>query len=152
MSQVFKNIALYGLCLALLLVVLNALEFRFMVLSHAFEIYAALIALIFLGLGVWGTVKLMKPRTETVIVEKTVFRPADDFSVDTAELEKRNISPRELEVLELIAKGLSNAEIAERLFVSTNTVKTHLSKLFEKLDANRRTQAVEIAKQLRLIA
>ena len=61
------------------------------------------------------------------------------------------ITPRELEILELIAEGLSNREIAARVFVSENTVKTHSSRVFDKLGARRRTQAVQLGKELRLI-
>jgi ATP/maltotriose-dependent transcriptional regulator MalT len=119
-------------------------------ISHATELYVAVIALVFLGLGIWLAKQLTRPKT--VLVEKTVYvASTENFQRNEQALEALGISKRELEVLELIAEGLSNHEIAERLFVSLNTVKTHGSKLFEKLDVKRRTQAVEAAKRLGII-
>jgi ATP/maltotriose-dependent transcriptional regulator MalT len=76
---------------------------------------------------------------------------SDNFQLNEALLAQTGISKREYEVLELMAQGLSNQEIAEKLFVSLNTVKTHTSNLFVKLDAKRRTQAIQKAKELGLI-
>lgn len=149
-----KLIIIYGSSLALLLLILKWLEYRFVVVSHSFEIYIGGIALIFMGLGIWLALKLAKPKVETLIVEveKEVFvNTGPDFVFNEVELEKLGISKRELEVLQLMSAGLSNNEIAEKLFVSLNTVKTHSSKLFEKLDVKRRTQAIEKAKRLNLI-
>jgi DNA-binding CsgD family transcriptional regulator len=147
-----KHVILYGICLALLLFLLKWLELRFVILNHAFEIYIGAIALIFTGLGIWLALKLTKPKVKTVVVEKEVYIPQDDaFVLNERELEQLGISSRELEVLQLMAEGLSNQEIAGRLFVSLNTVKTHSSRLFEKMDVKRRTQAVEKAKRLRII-
>ena len=147
-----KKILLYGTGLALLLFALRWLELRFLVIDYILEFYVGAIALLFTGLGVWLAIKLVKPKKETIIVEKEIHLPAErKFVLNGMLLEMLNISPRELEVLQLMAEGLSNAEIAERLFVSVNTIKTHSSKLFEKLDVKRRTQAVETAKRLNLI-
>jgi DNA-binding CsgD family transcriptional regulator len=147
-----KKILLYGSGLALLLFALRWLELRFIVIDYMLEIYVGMIAVLFTGLGIWLALKLSKPKKETVIVEKEVYiTPEKDFVLNQAELDRLGISPRELEVLQLMAEGLSNAEIAERLFVSLNTVKTHSSKLFEKLDVKRRTQAVEFGKRYNLI-
>ncbi len=147
-----KKILLYGSGLALLLFALRWLELRFIVIDYMLEIYVGIIAVLFTGLGIWLALKLSKPKKETVIVEKEVYiTPEKDFVLNQAELDRLGISPRELEVLQLMAEGLSNAEIAERLFVSLNTVKTHSSKLFEKLDVKRRTQAVEFGKRYNLI-
>jgi NarL family two-component system response regulator LiaR len=93
----------------------------------------------------------MKPKTNTVFVEKEVIVKTNDFILDEQELTRLGISKRELEVLQLMAEGLSNHQIAERLFVSLNTIKTHSGKVFEKLEVQRRTQAVDKAKKLRLI-
>ena len=82
---------------------------------------------------------------------KEVPVPAREFVMNQARLEQLGITARELEILELIARGMSNREIAEKLFVSENTVKTHSSRLFDKLSAKRRTQAVQIAKEMQLI-
>lgn len=149
-----KLVIIYGASLALLLLILKWLEYRFILISHSFEIFIGAIAVIFMGLGIWLALKLAKPKVETVIVEveKEVFiNYGADFVFNETELEKLGISKRELEVLQLMSAGLSNNEIAEKLFVSLNTVKTHSSKLFEKLDVKRRTQAIEKAKRLSLI-
>lgn len=140
-----RQVILYGITLAVLLFVLRWLELRFIVFEHAFELYAAAIAIIFTLLGIWLAMKLTNPKT--VIVEKEI--PAAEFVRN--ESERLNISKRELEVLGLMAKGMSNVEIGEALFVSTNTIKTHGARLFEKLEVNRRTQAIEKAKRIRLI-
>ena len=149
-------IALYGLGFALLLALLKWLEWRFILISHALEIYVGLVALLFTLLGVWVALKLARPKVEvrTVVVEKEVevyIQPGRPFTFNETEANNRGLSTRELEVLQLMAEGLSNREIAGRLFVSLNTVKTHSSNLFEKMDVKRRTQAVEKAKRLSII-
>ena len=145
-----KDIILYGFSLAILLFLLKWLELRFIIINHAFEIYAGIIAIMFTALGIWLALKLTKPKIETQIVEKTIF--TENFILNEVELNKLGLSKRELEVLQLMSEGLSNQEIAEKLFVSLNTIKTHTSNLFEKLDVKRRTQAIEKAKKLSLIA
>ena len=127
------------------------LEFRLIIIDHALEIYIGSIAVVFTALGIWLALKLTKPKKETIIVEKEIYVNDTEFIQDRNQLEKLNLSKREMEVLELIAQGCSNQEIASQLFVSLPTIKTHSSKLFEKLDVNRRTQAVEKAKRLKLI-
>jgi len=145
-----KQNILYGVSLALLLLLLKWLEWHFLIIDHAFEIYVSAIAIIFTALGIWLALKLVKPKVNTVVIEKPVFAgPA--FNLNEAELNKLKISSRELEVLQLMAEGLSNQGIAERLFVSLNTIKTHSSNLFVKMEVERRTQAVEKAKRLSLI-
>jgi ATP/maltotriose-dependent transcriptional regulator MalT len=122
------------------------------IFDHAFEIYIGATAIIFTALGIWLALKLTKPKIHTVVVEKEVFiQNGGDFVLNENEMNRLGLSKRELEVLQLIAEGLSNGEIAERLFVSLNTIKTHTSKVFEKLDVKRRTQAIEKAKRLSLI-
>ncbi|MFT3824304.1 MAG: response regulator transcription factor [Chitinophagaceae bacterium] len=148
-----KMVLLYGASMAALLLLLKWLELRFVIIDHAFEIYIGAIALVFTGLGIWLALKLSKPKT--VVVEKEVYirqDPDTTFTPNDQEIEKLGISTRELEVLQLMAEGLSNQEIAEKLFVSLNTIKTHSSNLFVKLDVKRRTQAVDTAKKLRIIA
>jgi NarL family two-component system response regulator LiaR len=146
-----KLILMYGFSMAILLFLLKWLELRFVIINHAMEVYIGAIAVIFTGLGIWLALKLTKPKT--VIVEKEVFIiPETEFKFNETEFNKLEISKRELEVLQLMSKGLSNQEIAEQLFVSLNTIKTHVSKLFEKLDVKRRTQAIEKAKRLSIIA
>jgi DNA-binding CsgD family transcriptional regulator len=146
----YKHPILYGISMAILLFILKWLEYRFVIIDHALEIYIGAIALIFTGLGIWLALKLARPKIHTVVVEKEIYKTtANDFT--TNEDHKLGLSKRELEVLQLIAEGLSNQEIAARLFVSLNTIKTHSSRIFEKLDVKRRTQAIEKAKRLNLI-
>jgi len=145
-----KQTIIYGVSLALLLLLLKWLEWRYMIINDAFEIYAGAIAVVFTGLGIWLALKLITPKVKTVIIERPV--PANaNFVLNEAEVHKLRLSARELEVLQLMAGGLSNRQIAERLFVSLNTVKTHTSNLFLKMEVERRTQAIEKAKRLNLI-
>lgn len=143
---------LYGTLLAVLLFLLKWLEVRLVIIDHAFEVYVGAIALLFTGLGIWLAVKLARPKVETVIVEKEVFieKPAV-FSLNEAALKDLNLSKRELEVLQLMAGGCSNQEIADQLYLSLNTIKTHSLRLFSKMDVERRTQAIEKAKRLNII-
>ena len=145
-----KQIIIYGISLALLLLLLKWLEWHLIIIDHAFEIYAGAIAVVFTGLGIWLAIKLIKPKVKTVVIEKQVFASAA-FVLNETELNRLRLSTRELEVLQLIADGLSNQQIAERLFVSLNTIKTHTSNLFLKMEVERRTQAIEMAKRLGLI-
>lgn len=148
----YKHVILYGISLALLLFLLNWLKIKFIIIDHAFEVYAGAIALVFMILGIFLAIKLTKPKVQTITVEKEVFINNEaGFVFNSKEMEKLGLSKRELEVLKLMSQGLSNQEIADRIFVSLNTVKTHSSKVFEKLDVKRRTQAVEKAKRLKLI-
>jgi DNA-binding CsgD family transcriptional regulator len=146
-----KPTILYGVSLALLLFLLKWLELRFVIIDHIFEIYAGAIALLFTGLGIWLALKLSKPKVTTVIVEKEIFLHSENFVFNKEEQERLGLSKRELEVLQRMAEGLSNQEIAEQLFLSLNTIKTHSSRLFEKMEVKSRTQAIEKAKRLRLI-
>jgi DNA-binding CsgD family transcriptional regulator len=148
----YKQPVLYGLSMAVLLFLLKWLQFRYMLIDHALEIYIGAIALIFTALGIWLALKLARPKIQTVVVEKEVYKtPVRDLVPNEEAGTKLGLSKRELEVLQLIAEGLSNQEIAARLFVSLNTIKTHSSRIFEKLDVKRRTQAIEKAKRLNLI-
>jgi ATP/maltotriose-dependent transcriptional regulator MalT len=129
-------------------VILRLIEYRFLVVEHSLEIYGGLIALLFAGLGIWLGFKLTRKKEILVFKEVAVYAP---FALNEGKLHKLGVTRRELEILKLIADGLSNREIAEKLFVSENTVKTHSSRLFDKLSAKRRTQAVQIGKELGLI-
>ena len=147
-----KQVILYGVALAALLVLLKWLEFKLIIVDHAFELYVGAIAVFFTALGIWLALKLTKPKVETVVIEIPVYKGAmPDFKMNQQEVDKLNLSPRELEVLQLMAQGLSNQEISERLFVSLNTIKTHSSKIFEKMEVKRRTQAVQMAQRLGVI-
>jgi two-component system, NarL family, response regulator LiaR len=149
-KQILIHGLIYGLCGGLLIAALKLIEYRFIVLEHSIEIYGALIALLFATVGIWLGLKVT--RKEQVIVEREVMVPAGTpFALNEQRLQELAITKRELEILGLIAHGLSNREIAEKLFVSENTVKTHSSRLLDKLSARRRTQAVQRGKELGLI-
>lgn len=148
-----KLVIFYGIALAALMLLLKWLELRFIIFDYSFEVYIGAIALLFTSLGIWLALKLTKPKVNTVIVEKEVFilPPEKGTIPDDQALLRAGISRREWEVLELMSRGLSNQEIADQLFISLNTIKTHSSNLFEKLDVKRRTQAIEKAKQLGIL-
>ena len=137
-----KTILIYGVALAALTVILKFIEYRYFVRDLSLEFYLGVVAILFAGLGVWAGLRLT--RRKVVIANP-------DFKLNEPELQRLGISKREYEVLELMAQGLSNQEIADKLFVSLNTVKTHSSNLFMKLDARRRTQAVRRAKGFGLL-
>ena len=153
-----KTVLVYGILGGLLIAALRMIEYRFLVLEHSLEIYGGIVALLFASLGIWLGLKLTGTR-ETVVVREVPVRvevpvPVEvraPFVRNQARAAQLGITPRELEILEAIAAGLSNREIAERLFVSENTVKTHTARLFDKLSARRRTQAVQRAKEAGLI-
>src|SRR3954470_14690733 len=144
-----RMIVVYGLLGGLLIAALKLTEYRFLVVEHSLEIYGGLVALIFASLGIWLGLRMTGRKVEEEVV---VVRQTEPFAVDQARLQALGITPREHEILTHIAAGLSTREIAEKLFVSENTVKTHATRLFGKLDAPRRTQAVQIAKEQGLIA
>ena len=147
-----RHVLLYGLLGGLLIALLKAVEYRFLVVEYSVQIYGGLIAAIFAGLGVWLGLRITRPPLPAPTVVTILAAPAPTpFVRDAAQVETLGVTPRELEILEQIAEGLSNREIAEKLFVSENTVKTHSSRLFDKLNARRRTQAVQIAKEMGLI-
>jgi DNA-binding CsgD family transcriptional regulator len=137
-----KTIILYGAALAALTGILKFIEYRYLVRDLSLEFYLGVVAVLCAGLGVWAGLRLTR---------RKVIIANPDFKLNEAELQRLGISKREYEVLELMAQGLSNQEIADKLFVSLNTVKTHSSNLFMKLDARRRTQAVQRAKEFGLL-
>jgi len=147
-----RHITLYAVLLAVLVFALKWLEWKFLIINNSLDIYIGLIALFFTALGVWVASQLARSKIKTVVVEKLVYaEPAEGIAIDEAELKKLNLSTREYEVLQHLAKGHSNAEIAEDLFLSLSTVKTHASNLFFKMDVKSRTQAIEKAKRLKVI-
>ena len=141
---------IYGLCGGLLIAFLKYIEYRFIIIEHSIEIYGGLTAIIFAGVGIWLGLKLTGKK-EVVVVKEVPVPVSQPFVINESRVRDLGITKRELEILELIAKGMSNREIAEKLFVSENTVKTHSSRLLDKLSAKRRTQAVQIAKEMGLI-
>jgi len=148
--QTLIHTLIYGLCGGVLIVVLRLIEFRFLVVEHSLEIYGGLIALLFAALGIWLGLKLTQKK-EVVVVKEVPVPSTQPFALNEERLKDLGITRRELEILELMAQGMSNREIADKLFVSENTVKTHSSRLFDKLSAKRRTQAVQIGKEMGLI-
>ncbi len=155
-KQILIHGLIYGLVGGLLIAALKFIEYRFLVLEHSLEIYGGLIGLLFAALGIWFGLKFSRKEQVVVererIVEREIRLPAElPFAVNEQNLRQLAITKRELEILGLMASGLSNREIGEKLFVSENTVKTHSSHLFDKLSARRRTQAVQRGKELGLI-
>ena len=144
MKKYWWDILVYGLSLGLLLAALQAFQYKWIILKNAVEWYAGLIALLFTAVGIWAGIKLTGKK-------QAPATPHPPPSPEAAML-KLGITPRELEVLQLMEKGHSNQEIADRLFVSLNTVKTHISNVLSKLQAERRTQAIQRAKSLGLLA
>ncbi len=145
-----RHVLLYGLVGGLLIAGLKLVEYRWLMVEHSVEIYGALVAAVFAAFGIWLGLRMTR-RTQTVIVREVAVAAPVDFVRDQGRVEALGITPRELEILELIASGMSNREIAQRECVSENTVKTHSSRLFGKLAARRRTEAVQKARQFRLI-
>jgi DNA-binding CsgD family transcriptional regulator len=145
-----RHILLYGIVGGLLIAALRLIEYRWLVIEHSVEMYGGLIAAVFAALGIWLGLKLTR-NTETIVVREVMVPAPTSFTIDESKRESLGITPRELEILQLIAAGLSNREIANRVNVSENTVKTHSSRVFDKLGARRRTQAVQLGKELRLI-
>src|SRR5689334_25289873 len=139
---------IYGLAGGLLIAFLKYIEYRFIIVEHSIEIYGALIAILFAGVGIWLGLKLTRKKEVVIVKEVPTSQP---FVLNEERQKDLGITKRELEILELIAQGLSNREIAEKLFVSENTVKTHSSRLLDKLSAKRRTQAVQLGKEMGLI-
>jgi DNA-binding CsgD family transcriptional regulator len=145
-----RHVLIIGLIGGILIAALKWIEYRFLIIEHSFEIYSALIAILFAVVGIWLGNRLTTPRQKIVI--KEVLVPAGpSFILNEQKQEALGITRRELEILELVAQGMSNREIAGRLYVSENTVKTHCSRAFDKLGARRRTQAVQLGKEFGLI-
>jgi DNA-binding CsgD family transcriptional regulator len=145
-----RHVLIYGLVGGVLIAGLKWTEYRFIVVEHSIEIYGGLIAAVFAVLGIWLGLKLTKTKP-TIVVKHLPVPAATPFIPDERKREDLSITRRELEVLELIAQGMSNREIAEKLYVSENTVKTHSSRVFDKLGARRRTQAVQLGKEFGLL-
>lgn len=148
----YKEFLIYGITMTLVLLLLKVLEAHFIVFNYRLDFFIGAIAVVFTVLGVWLALKLVKPKVVTQIVEKEVFIENQEKSeIDQKLIAELGISKRELDVLSLMAQGFSNDEIAGKLFISLNTVKTQSSNMFVKLDVKRRTQAVEKAKRMKII-
>jgi two-component system, NarL family, response regulator LiaR len=161
-----RHALIFGLVGGLLIATLQYTQYRFIVIEHSLELYGALVAILFAAFGIWLGLRITRTREtirETVVVRE-VLVPAEapaqavvqvpaqaPFAPDTGRQQTLGITARELEILNLVARGLSNREIATQLFVSENTVKTHCARAFDKLGAVRRTQAVQRGKELGLL-
>lgn len=153
-----RHVLIFGLVGGLLIAILQYTEYRFVVIEHSVELYGALVAVLFAAFGIWLGLRITRRREivrETVVVRE-VLVPAEapaltPFAPDVVRQQTLGITAREFEILTLIAQGLSNREIAAQLFVSENTVKTHCARVFDKLGAARRTQAVQRGKELGLL-
>lgn len=153
-----RHVLIFGLVGGLLIATLQYTEYRFVVIEHSIELYSALVAVLFAAFGIWLGLRITRRREivrETVVV-KEVLVPAPSpslqpFAPNTVRQQTLGITPRELEILTLVARGFSNREIATQLFVSENTIKTHCARAFDKLGAVRRTQAVQRGKELGLL-
>ncbi|MEX0965713.1 MAG: response regulator transcription factor [Bacteroidia bacterium] len=147
-----RHVILYGIFLAILVFILKWLQWKFLIVDNSLDIYIGLIAVFFTTLGVWVATQLTKPKVEKVIVEKEVLVPQPEkFTINEEEMSKLKLTNREYEILQLVAKGHSNSGIADILFLSLSTVKTHISNLYVKMDVKRRAQAIEKAKRLRIV-
>jgi len=145
-----KQVALYGVVGGVLIALLKLIEYKHFVNEYPSEIYGGLIAIIFTVLGIYFGLRWTRAR-EVVVIREVPVRMDGPFVLDAGKLKEVGLTAREHEILALIAQGLSNREIGEKLFVSENTVKTHSSRLFEKMQVNRRVQAVQKGKELGLI-
>jgi ATP/maltotriose-dependent transcriptional regulator MalT len=157
-----RHVLIFGLVGGLLIATLQYTEYRFVIIEHSVELYSALVAILFAAFGIWLGLRITRSREtirETVVVRE-VLVPAEaserqplapNTAHQQAQQQALGITARELEVLTLVARGLSNREIATHLFVSENTVKTHCARAFDKLGAARRTQAVQRGKELGLL-
>jgi NarL family two-component system response regulator LiaR len=146
-----RHVLIYGLIGGILIALLKWTEYRFLVVEHSIEIYGGLVAATFAILGIWLGLKLTGTRQAGKEVPVVAAAIGEPFVPDEGKRADLGITRRELEVLELIAQGMSNREIAGKLFVSQNTVKTHSSRVFDKLGAKRRTQAVQLGKEFGLL-
>lgn len=135
-----KTVLAYGITLAAGAVVLQWIEYQLWARTHAGTIYVALVAGVFLGLGIWIGARLFRKEPRS-----GAFKPNERAQSSLG------ITEREREVLQLLADGRSNKEIAARLNLSPNTVKTHVARLFEKLQVARRTEAIGLARELGLV-
>jgi DNA-binding CsgD family transcriptional regulator len=145
-----RQVALYGAVGGVLIALLKIIEYKHFVHEYPSEIYGGLVALIFTALGIYFGLRWTQAK-QVVVIREVPVRMDEPFVLNAGQLKDVGLTPREHEILALIAQGLSNREIGEKLFVSENTVKTHSSRLFEKMQVNRRVQAVQKGKDLGLI-
>jgi len=157
-NHLVRTVVAFGVAAGLLILAMQLVEYRFLVVDRSVEIYGAIVAAAFAAAGIWLGLKLTKTKVVSVEVpvevrvEVPVPAPSGPFAPNSARIDELGLTPREMEVLQLIAQGLSTRQMAERLFVSENTVKTHVTRVLDKLGADRRTQAVQLGRDLGIIA
>lgn len=145
-----KRVLLYAAIGGVVIALLKVIEYQHFVRAYPAELYGGLVSLIFTVAGLYLGMKWNRPK-ETVVVKEVRIREGEPFVLNAGKLKELGITQREHEILALIAQGLSNREIGEKLFVSENTVKTHSSRLFDKMSVSRRVQAVRKGQELGLI-
>ncbi|MCB0696885.1 MAG: winged helix-turn-helix transcriptional regulator [Chitinophagaceae bacterium] len=143
-----RTVIIYGFALAALTALLKLIEYNYFIRDLSLEVYLGVIAIFFTILGIWAGTKIINRKT---IIKEVPVMVGGDFVLNETRMSQLGISPREYEVLELMSGGMSNQEIADKLFISLSTVKTHTANLYLKLDVRRRTQAVQKAKEMQLI-
>ena len=147
-----RHIILYGLATASLIFGLKWLQWNFLIMENAIDIYIGLLAIIFTMLGAWIATQLIKPKIQTVFLEKhiMIYKPRE-FILNQAGLKRLNLTNREYQILKLIVQGYSNSGIAEKLFLSLSTIKTHVSNLYTKINVKSRFQAIAVAKKMKIV-
>lgn len=147
-----RHLMLYALMMGSMVFLLKWLQWKYLVADYSVELYVGLVAVAFTGLGLWIASHLAQPKIEKVLIERPVYVPGPSARhVNEQELARLDLTNREYEVLKLLTTGCSNAEIAEKLFLSLSTVKTHVSNIFVKMDVRSRTQAIQKANQLGIL-
>ena len=145
-----RQVVLWGAAGGILIALLKVIEYKHFIHEYPTEVYGGIVALIFTAVGIYLGLRWTRVR-EVVVVKEVPVRVDGPFVLDEARLREIGLTQREHEILGLIARGMSNREIGEALFVSENTVKTHSSRLFEKMQVSRRVQAVQRGRELGLI-
>ena len=147
-----RHIILYGCTIAFLIFGLKWLQWKFLIVDNAIDIYIGMIAIVFTLLGTWVSTQIIKPKIQTVIIEKPIIvHQPKRFSLNENELKRLNLTNREYQILKLIVKGHSNSEVADHLFLSISTIKTHVSNLYSKMNVKNRFQAITNARRLQIV-
>ncbi len=152
LNKEIKHIIFYGGAIAILIFGLKWLQWRLLIVDNAIDIYIGLIAILFTVLGIWVSSQIIKPKEQTIFIEKPLLiQQPKKFTLNETALNKLDLTNREYEILKLIVKGYSNAEIANNLFLSISTIKTHVSNLYVKMNVKHRFQAIAEAKNMGIV-
>ena len=147
-----RHLLIYGFAIATLVFGLKWMQWKFLIMDNAIDIYIGLIAIMFTSLGGWIAYQIIKPKTQTVFVEKQVIiHQPKNFTLNQKELKKLKLTNREFQILKLIVQGYSNVEIANQLFLSLSTIKTHVSNLYSKMNVKSRFQAISNARRMEIV-